>query len=236
YLGWVARERGEYEGGEAALERSRALLAQLADPWERSEVMLPLTGATTEAEVLTAREVLSLKRELGDAIATSDSLNNVGWEDLHAGEVDRAIVSLEEALAIARDLEDRFRITLALCNLGLAAVLQNRCVEAVESLRDALVIAIRSSDVRCGSEAVLGLAAAEAGLGEDEASVKLDAVRRKIMSDAGIVYDAWMLELLEPYLSQARTRLGPERIAELEAAVDAPTLELALDLLDESHL
>ncbi len=81
---------------------------------------------------------------------------------------------------------------------------------------------------------MLGLAAAVAGLGEDELSVKLDAIHRAVMAEAGIVYDPSMAERLEPFLSLARTRLGPERVTEIEAEVATPTIELALELLDAS--
>jgi predicted ATPase/class 3 adenylate cyclase len=236
YLAWCASERGLSLAVEASRERSRALLAQLTDAWERSEVLLPTYGAQGGEEATLVAEILALKREAGDVIAISDSLNNVGWDALIAGDFDRAVVNLEEALAIAREIEDTFRITLALCNLGLAAVLQDRFEKAVEQLRETMVLCIRRGDRRCGSEAVLGLAAAAGGLGEDELSVSLDAIRRALMDDAGIVYETVILEQLEPYLALAQTRLGPERVAALEADVGAPTLEHALELLEAEPL
>jgi predicted ATPase/class 3 adenylate cyclase len=229
YLGWVAMERGQSEAVEPPRKRGRELLAQLDDPWERSEVLLPLSSGIGQDRV--AAEVLALKRETGDAIAISDSLNNVGWEALVAGDFDRATANLEEAIAIARDLDDTFRITLALCNLGLAAVLQERHAEAVGALRETLDLAIRRGDRRCGSEAALGLAAALAGLGEDELSVQIDAIHRAVIADAGIVYEAEMQRRLDPYLSLAHRRLGPERVGALEAGIHEPTLERALELL-----
>jgi predicted ATPase/class 3 adenylate cyclase len=239
YLGWVARERGDPTAGRVPLERSRALLTQITDPWERSEVLLPIYAGQVEDEVGVVRkdapivdQILALKRETGDVIAISDGLNNVGWEALLSGDLDRATANLEEAVAIARELDDTFRITLALCNLGLTAVLQERYADAVEKLRETLVLSIRRGDRRCGAEAVLGLAAAAAGLGEDELSVKLDAIHRALMADAGIVYEPQMLERLEPTLSHARTRLAPDRVKTLKAEVGPPTLDLALQLLD----
>jgi predicted ATPase/class 3 adenylate cyclase len=230
YLGWVARERGNPEAGQTPREQSRALLTQLTDPWERSEVLLPLSCNLEDKAAM--EEVLALKRESRDVIAISDSLNNVGWDALVRGEFDRAAANLAEAVAIARELDDTFRLTLAICNLGLAAVLQERYTEAVGELQETLLLSIRRGDRRCGSEAVLGLAAAVAGLGEDELSVRLDAIHRAVMADAGIVYEPLMVERLEPCLSLARTRLGPERVTAVEAEVGAPTLELALELLD----
>jgi predicted ATPase/class 3 adenylate cyclase len=227
YLGFVAGESGNPVAAQAPHERSRELLVQLADPWERSEVL----GALSGRDHTLTDEVLSLKREIGDMISISDCVNNVGWDALIRGDFDRATANLEEAVALARKLDDTYRITLATSNLGLAAVLQERYAKAVEQLREPLLLCVRRGDRRCGSEAVLGLAAAVAGLGKDELSVKLDAIRRALMADAGIVYEPRLLERLEPYLTLAVTRLGPERAAALEAEITTPTLELALDLL-----
>ena len=44
YLGFVAHEGGNDAAAQAPHEQSRALLAQLTDPWERSEVLVSLSG------------------------------------------------------------------------------------------------------------------------------------------------------------------------------------------------
>jgi predicted ATPase/class 3 adenylate cyclase len=236
YLVWVGRERGDQAPRDEARETSRTLLAQLTDPWERSEVLLPLSCGFPEDAAL-MDDVLALKREAGDVIVTSDSLNNIGWEALLSGDLNRATDYLGEAIAIARDLGDTFRISLALCNLGLAAVLRERYSEAVETFREGLVLDIRRGDLRCGTETVLGLAAAAAGLGEYELSVKLDVIQSALMTAAGIVYVPEMSKRLEPLVSLAREKLGPERTAAIDAAVpDVPTLDGALQLLDEASL
>jgi hypothetical protein len=165
-------------------------------------------------------------------IATSDSLNNVGWDALVRGDAARATAYLEEAYAIARELNDTFRMTLAVGNLATTAVLQERYEEAVERSRETPLLCLRRGDRRGGAEAVLVLAAAAAGLGKDELSVKIDALSRALATDAGLVHEPMLLERLEPYLSQARTRLGSERVAALEAEVGQPTLELSLEFLD----
>lgn len=233
YSGWLARERGRVEARAPLLERSRALLPQVVDPWERSEILLaiscealsdPTTAAVTE-------EVVALKRETGDVIATSDSLNNVGWDALIRGDVAHATVNLEEALAIARELEDTFRMTLALGNLATTAVLETRYEVAVERSRETLLLCIRRGDRRSGVEALLVLAAAAAGLGEDELSVKVAALHDTLAADAGIIDEPLLVERLAPHLAAARERLGPERVAALEAQAGTPTLERALELL-----
>jgi len=233
-IGWVASERGQATEAGTARENSRALLPQITDPWERSEVLLPLSGGM-DAET-TTEEVLALKREVGDVIATSDSLNNVGFDALLRGDTDRAATYLEEALEIARNLGDTFRTTLAVSNLGHVAVLQERYADGVELNREALQLCIRRGDRRGGAEAMLSLAAAVAGLGHDELSIKLDTIHRAVGGDAGLVDWPDLLAQLEPVLDRARSRLGHERIAALEAEAGDPTLEHALDLLDASQI
>jgi hypothetical protein len=53
------------------------------------------------------------------------------------------------------------------------------------------------------------------------------------MADADLVDWPDLLRQLEPLLTRARERLGPERVAALEAEIGLPTLEHALELLDE---
>src|SRR5581483_1282554 len=70
YLGWIAREGGRPDDALEPAKQSRALLRQLTDPWERSEVLLALSTAETDELAVTADEVLALKRATGDVIAT----------------------------------------------------------------------------------------------------------------------------------------------------------------------
>src|SRR6202007_1971803 len=93
----------------------------------------------------------------------------------------------------------------------------------------------RRGDKRGGSEVMLSLAAAVAGLGHDELSVKLDTVHRAVIRDVGLVDWPDLLRQLEPVLRGARERLGPERVAALEAEAGEPTLDHALELLDASQ-
>jgi len=235
-LGWVARERGNPAAGQVPRARGKALLEDLTDTWERSEVMLALSGSLGEdaeerEQITLSNDVVALKRQAGDVIATSDSLNNLGWDALLRGELNLAAVYLEEALEIAREIDDTFRMTLAIGNLGHVAVRQKRYADAVDLARECLLLCVRRGDLRSGSEAVLALAAAAAGLGEDELSVRLDAIQRAMMADKEIVHDPALLEELEPLLSDARTRVGSERVAELEAEIGEPSLGYALELL-----
>ena len=202
YLIWVAHESGNPAAGQAPLEKSRALLTHLTDPWERSEVPPVLSGGPRDdrGDKTLEEEVVALKREVGDVIAISDSLNKIGWHALLGGDAERAAAHLEEALEIARELHDTFRMTLAVGNLGHVAVLRERYAEAVELNRECLLLCINRGDKRDGTEALLSLAAAVAGLGQDELSVKLDAIHRALAGDAGIIDEPMLLRRLEPSL------------------------------------
>jgi predicted ATPase len=237
-LAWVGREKGEGLAARPALERSRELLARVSDPWQRSEILLPLASALVDPDPAERRamneETAALKRECGDVLGVMDVVNNLGWFALEEGDDDRAVVLLQEALAIASELRDTYRIALASCNLGLGAVVQGRYAESAGALRSALEICIRRADRRVGSEAVLGLAAAAAGLGEDELSVRLRAIARGLMTEAGIVYTPGFLPRLERPVHAAAARLGLERTAELDRG--PATLEHALELLDAAQI
>ncbi len=211
-----------------------ALLRQLSDPWERSEVLLPLSATELELSTRSAlgEEVLRLKRETGDVIGVSDSLNNLGWDALLAGEPERAIAELEEAAAIARELDDTFRLSLAVGNLGLAAVMQERYLDPRELLLKALRISIRRGDRRVGAEALHGLAAAAAGLGHDELCVRLDRIQRELSAAAGIVPWPQMSELLHSRVQLAHDRLGADQVAAVEAERRESTLDAALELAE----
>jgi hypothetical protein len=88
---------------------------------------------------------------------------------------------------------------------------------------------------RGGVEALLSVAAALAGLGQDELSVRLDSIHHTLGAEVGIIDDPMLLGRLEPLVSLARTRLAPERVAALGADAGAPTLEHALELLDSGR-
>src|SRR5262249_18437439 len=147
-----------------------------------------------------------------DAIAISDSANNVGWDALVSGDADRAAPYLEEALEIARNLNDTFRMTLAVNNLAHVAVVREQYVEAVELNREGLLLCISRGDKRGGSEVLLSLSAALAGLGHDVLSVKLDAMHLAVGGEAGLVDWPELLQLFKPLLEGARSRLGPDRV------------------------
>ena len=209
----------------------------LSDPWERSEVLLPLSVWASRRRGRSLRsateEVLALKREADDVISISDSLNNLGWDALLSGDIDRAIPSLEEAVAIARELGDTFRLTLAIGNLGHAAVLQERYAEGLGLFRETLapLPPPRRPAGGPGGRARPRGGHRRPGSGRARRSARRDPAgadgggRARLPGDVARAASTGRSEL-------ARDRLGPDRVAALEGEIRDPTLELALELLD----
>ena len=98
-------------------------------------------------------------------------------------------------------------------------------------LSETLEVAIRRSDRRASQEVLLTLAGAHAGLGHDELAVRLDTLRQAMMAEAFFAYPQALLEPLEKPIHEARDRLDPNRVREIEAEVRLATLESAAALL-----
>ena len=79
----------------------------------------------------------------------------------------------------------------------------------------------RAGDRRAGSEAVLGLAVAAAGLGDDELSVRLDRIQRDLFAEAGYVYWPQVGEPLDRRVQVARVLVGHPCDPFDELAIDA---------------
>jgi hypothetical protein len=80
--------------------------------------------------------------------------------------------------------------------------------------------------------AVYGLAAAAAGLGDDELCVRLDRIQRELNAAAGIVQWPQVSERLHKPVKLAHGRLGAEQVAAVEAERRESTLDAALELVE----
>ena len=235
--GLVHAEQGERETALALTRQGQDLAAGLTDRWARAEALLAvaagltITGESEGGDALN-REVLAIKREFGDELNVSDILNNLGYSALANGNYDEARTLLEESLAISRRLADTFRITLALGNLGLVAVLEGRYDEAIALLDEDLRLCIMRGDRRCGTEAILGLTAAHAALGNDELALRLDAIQQGLSEAMGLVNPPGHFELLERPIRRVREELDPAITRGVAEWTGEPSLEAALVALE----
>jgi predicted ATPase/class 3 adenylate cyclase len=240
WSGWVHAEQGERETALALMRQCRELATGLGDAQARAEallyvaIVLALTDDLQGADAL-YQQVLAVKREYGEDRGVVEILSNQGYSALLRGRYDDARPLLEDALGIARRLADTARIAAVLGNLGLVAVLEGRYSEAIELLDEDLRLCIAGGDRRGGLEAILGLAAAHAALGNSELAVRLDAIHQGLLEATGYVYPPGLGELLERPIRRAREQLDPASAQALARETGEPTLEAALaELTHES--
>jgi predicted ATPase/class 3 adenylate cyclase len=237
--GSLHAEQGDRDAALRLIGQSREVISGLTEPWVRAEalhlvaVALHIAGEHQRSDVIN-REVLAIKRELGDELIVAHVLNNIGWVELVSGNHEKARVSFEESLGLARRLADTYTIALALGNLGLLALLEGRNAEAIAVLDEVLRSCVMRGDRRVGTEAVLGLAAAHAALGNDELAIKLDAIQQGLEEAMGVVYAPRFYELLERPIRSAREKLGPAVAEALAEQTGRPTLEGALAELERA--
>jgi tetratricopeptide (TPR) repeat protein len=231
---------GEDQEALAAVRRCQHVASRLADPWVRTEALQPVAGALVtlqkpeQADVL-YRELLAIKRELGDELRVAHLLNNVGYTAMIRGGYDEARASLEESVAITRRLRDLSGVTLALGNLGLIALFEGRFGDALALLREDLDICNSRGDRRCGAEAILGLAATHAALGNLELAGKLDAIRQALEFATGVVHPTVLLDRLEPHLGKARQQADPAIVESFVARQGRTlTMETAITELERN--
>jgi predicted ATPase len=231
--GWALVEQGNDAEARAMMLRCRELASGLADPWAHAEAMvyvaliLANTGDLEQADVL-YRELLGIKRQLGDDTGVGIILNAAGWCAVLRSAYDEARSFLEESVTIARQLSLSAGITAALGNLGLVAVFQGRYTDALSLFEEDLQLCSAHGNRRLGAEAILGLAAAHAALGNLELAVKLDAISGALYDTTGRVYPPALLDRLEPHLRQARELCGPILVDEAFGPGRTLTLDTAI--------
>ena len=81
--------------------------------------------------------------------------------------------------------------------------------DAIVLLDEVLHLCVMRGDRRCGAEAIRGLAAAHASLGNRELAVRLDAISQGLSEAMGIVDPPGLLELLGSPIRRARKRPRP---------------------------
>jgi hypothetical protein len=188
------------------------------------------TGHGEDAVAL-IHEVLDLSRAIGDEPSVADALSNIGYFGVIDGNYDDARAALSEGLALARQLGDDWRIVQLQGNLGLLHLFEQRWRAARDAFLEELRLSIRRSNLRCGLEALHGLAAACAAGGEPEAAVALGAAAASLAATSGIPTSPKIISLVEQLVAEARARLEPPSALRLAERGKRLTLEEALELV-----
>jgi tetratricopeptide (TPR) repeat protein len=238
YAGFVMAEQGHTRDALALASRCQELASGLADPWARAEALEPvaailaITGNTQQANELW-QDLLTVKRAFGDELRVLALLCNAGYVAMIRTSYDDARTLLEESLEIARRLRDVTGTTFALGNLGLVAVLEHRFNDAIVLLSEDLQLCASRGDRSRGAEAILGLAAAHAALGNAELAIKLDLIRQAVYDMArSRSWDPDLVDRLTEHLHAAWEETDPAIADALARQVRTATMDTAIAELD----
>ncbi len=177
-LGFIARDRGDYEEANRLFSDTVALYRRLGTPRGLAVslgnlgVVATYQGHHGRAAELLA-EALAMFRALGHRHAIGQMLSNFAVLQLQMGDYREARRLSTEALALQRAIGDRQAAGIALINLASAARGEANAVEARRYANDALAL-FRTVDYQSGMAVALGfLANVALDEGEAERAVPL---------------------------------------------------------------
>jgi len=122
-MGGLARDLGEYEEAQRALEAARTSARWCSDLALEAEALHGLglicreRGQLEEARALFEQAAI-LQRPLMDPWALASTLNDLGIVWCHEGQLDRARPLFQESLRLKEQIGDRQGVAYALANLG----------------------------------------------------------------------------------------------------------------------
>jgi predicted ATPase/DNA-binding SARP family transcriptional activator len=239
-LGWcgsvLSVQRRKHEA-IVMMRRCQAVASSLADPWARAEALaqvaaiLSRLGDFDQADKLN-RDVLMIERALDHKPMIAVILSRLGYRAMEDGKYSGAQTFLEESLEIARQLRDATLMAFALGNLGLLALMRERYRDAIVLLGEDLELCSSQGNRRFGAEAIWGLAAAHALLGNSELAVKLETIHQSIDNPAGDDFPAALIEKAEPHLRKSRDEVDQAIVAALKDSGRELTMQTAISELE----
>ncbi len=242
-LGTLAAQQGDTERARALLKENMEVLEELeeegspATALKRFHALNLLGYLAIYDEDDYARgtalweESLELAREIGDPDRVGIMLSNLGHPALLQGDFERARTLSEEALAFAQELGSS-GVDLApsaSINLGLALLGLGEHERAATPFEEALVMSQDMGRKPQVLESLEGMASLAVALGKDARSARLWGAAEAARGVTGIALSPGERGLHEPYLANARSRLGEELWEEALAEGRAMSLEEAAE-------
>jgi predicted ATPase/DNA-binding SARP family transcriptional activator/DNA-binding CsgD family transcriptional regulator len=212
-LGRVALFQGDQERASELLEESLALLRESRNEWELSRVLTSFgiiadrQGDHERAAAL-FEEALSLHRNVGDVRGVAVSLNNLGFAMLSRGDGERAMTLFEEALARDRENRDAEGIACSLVNLGLAALIRGKLGRAAKLLEESLAVLQEVQNKQTMVECLEAMAAVAGARRQTRRAARLWGATQAVRENIEAPLPPDERALLEPYLANARARVG----------------------------
>jgi predicted ATPase/class 3 adenylate cyclase len=237
-LAWISMYRGDTAAAlsqaDVVLELARGLtephlLARCLNVHAVARGELgDLDGARQDYE-----EALAISRAAGDHRRAAVTLTNLGYGELVSGDEAAARAHLDEAVGMADHLGDPTLISYLLGLLGLLDVSSSNYTAArrrsLESLKKAIRVGLRQQQ----ANAILGLALAESGDGDDILAGALHGVADGLMHQTERSFEPVEAAWRERDQSRLRETLGEARFIEAyERGRNLPAAE-ALKLVSE---
>jgi ATP/maltotriose-dependent transcriptional regulator MalT len=167
------------------------------------------SGDFEQAEEFYA-EGLSLARELDSAYWRILFLQNWGWTSLWQGDHQRATKLTEEALELARGRGRGFEGMLPrlIDNLSWATLLGGEPQRAKAQFEEDLTLSKELGDRATITTSLEGLACVAGANGEALRAAKLFGAAKALMEATGYRFGTLESDMVEPYRTSARSRLG----------------------------
>jgi DNA-binding CsgD family transcriptional regulator len=221
-LAGQAMLRGDHERARELLEENLSVLQELeekgnaATPLKKFHVLNLLAFMALNEENDPARaavfweEGLALARQIGDALRIGMSLCSLGYAALLQGDYERARALCEETLAFAHELGSAVVeiIPETLVNLGLVALGLGDHERAGVSLEEAMMMTQSAGRKPTIINILEGKASLAGALGEATRAARLWGAAEAARKITDIALPPGDRALHEPYLTDARSRLG----------------------------
>ncbi len=205
--------RGDYAQTKELAERSLALSREAGDrkgmAWTLTSLAWVASGqGDGERALELSAESLALSRELGGAEPLGSMLLNSGYEFLVQGDQERATALIDEAAALYRKHGNKDKLRYVLLGVGWIALMRGGHNQAEDSFKESLVLSQEMGDKRTAAESLEGLACIFELRGEAERAARLFGAVEALREAVSYYQPLSQRVLREPYLSNARSRLG----------------------------
>jgi tetratricopeptide (TPR) repeat protein len=229
-LRWAAfaeHALGDRDRAATLLDEALALARASHDRYVEAQVLsiALYRDAPAELRAQAIHESLAIFAELGDLRWTPITLNNLGNDELRAGEVDAAREHLEESIRLARLIGNESALCFTTSTLVLACIEQGELAAASDHLDDLEARAERLGYLGITPYVLLGHALLASRDGRHELAARLHGAADAALRLSGdAAFDIAEEGLLEPDRKKLRTVLGDaefERLAERGAALGA---------------
>jgi tetratricopeptide (TPR) repeat protein len=240
-LCWAKAVQGQDLDGSLTLGNEAVRIARVAgDPMMLAWTLNDLASTYGEREhsrraIDLTKESLQLFRSIGYVPGIAETLNNLGWHAILAGDHPAAVAYLKESLKLAHGLSQRLVVTMAQDNLALAHLFGGEPERAERLFRENLRLCRATGDQRIAEEALIGLAGTAAQMREWVRAAWLAGAAAAQRARLNLLPGGVNPLIEDRFLADARGRLGDDGYGEVfERGRQAPLEQAVALALEEA--